>query len=110
LSGLAGTLQRGRNREDLMKVDMEYTELLDIVSALLARAAHFERLPAEGAGPEPDHWQREAPKHRAIADKLLAQADDTDDEDDANASLMTAAPDLLAALERVLKHGERGNL
>jgi len=43
-----------------MKVDMEYTELLDIVSALLARAAHFERLPAEGAGPEPDHWQREA--------------------------------------------------
>ena len=93
-----------------MKVDMEYTELLDIVSALLARAAHFERLPAEGAGPEPDHWQREAPKHRAIADKLLAQADDTDDEDDANASLMTAAPDLLAAIERVLKHGERGNL
>ena len=54
--------------------------------------------------------QREATKHRAIADKLLAQADDTDDEDDANASLMVAAPDLLAALERMLAHGERGNL
>ena len=93
-----------------MKVEIEYTELLDIVNALLPRAAHFERLPAESAGLEPDHWQREATKHRAIADKLLAQADDTDDEDDANASLMVAAPDLLAALERMLAHGERGNL
>ena len=50
------------------------------------------------------------PSTGAIADKLLAQADDTDDEDDANASLMVAAPDLLAALERMLAHGERGNL
>jgi len=68
-----------------MKVEIEYTELLDIVNALLARAAHFERLPAESAGLEPDHWQREATKHRAITDKLLAQADDADDEDDEGA-------------------------
>ena len=39
-----------------MKVEIEYTELLDIVNALLPRAAHFERLPAESAGLEPDHW------------------------------------------------------
>jgi len=47
-----------------MKVEIEYTELLDIVNALLPLAAHFERLPAESAGLEPDHWQREATKHR----------------------------------------------
>jgi len=44
-----------------MKVEIEYTELLDIVNALLPRAAHFERLPAESAGLEPDHWHARPP-------------------------------------------------
>ena len=74
MTGLAGALQRGRNREDLMKVDMEYTELLDIVSALLASfRAIARRRRGTGAGSLATRG------HRAIADKLLAQADDTDD-------------------------------
>jgi hypothetical protein len=55
-----------------MKIEIEYQELLDIVNALRARAETVARLSAEGLAP--DHWQKDSAKHRALADKLLAQA------------------------------------
>jgi len=49
---------------------------------------------------------------RALADKLLAQACAAMKrvKNDANAALIAAAPDLMAALERILEHGDRRNL
>jgi hypothetical protein len=63
-----------------MKIEIEYEELLDIVNALRARAETFARLLSEGL--EPDHWQKVSAKHRALADKLLAQADAATAKDD----------------------------
>jgi hypothetical protein len=61
-----------------MKIEIEHKELLDVVYALRARADVFERMPppAEGANGGPDHWSLEAANHRALADRLLAQAPD----------------------------------
>ena len=58
-----------------MKIEIEYEELLDIVNALKARADVFERMPAPLEPAQRDHWKREAENHRALADRLLAQAD-----------------------------------
>jgi hypothetical protein len=58
-----------------MKIEIEYEELLDIVNALKARADVFERMPAPLEPAERERWKREAENHRALADRLLAQAD-----------------------------------
>ena len=58
-----------------MKIEIEYEELLDIVNALKARADVFERMPAPLEPAERESWKREAENHRALADRLLAQAD-----------------------------------
>src|SRR6516164_4170980 len=58
-----------------MKIEIEYEELLDIVNALKARADVLERMPAPLEPAQRDHWKREAENHRALADRLLAQAD-----------------------------------
>ena len=62
-------------RERPMKIEIEYEELLDVVNALKARADVFERMPAPLEPAQRDHWNREAENHRALADRLLAQAD-----------------------------------
>ena len=61
-----------------MKIEIAHKELLDVVYALRARTDVFERMPppAEGAAGGPDHWSLEAANHRALADRLLAQAPD----------------------------------
>jgi len=86
-----------------MKIEIEHAELLDIVNLLRARAETFARLPAEGLAPND--------LQRALADKLLAQAGAAMKwvKNDVNASLIAAAPDLMAALERILEHGDRRN-
>jgi len=58
-----------------MKIEIEYEELLDIVNALKARADILERMPTPLEPAQRDHWNREAENHRALADRLLAQAD-----------------------------------
>jgi hypothetical protein len=61
-----------------MKIEIKYADLLDIANALRARADVFERLSkhwSKDMGRNPEYWQTEAMKHRAIADNLLAQAD-----------------------------------
>jgi hypothetical protein len=66
-----------RPDETPIKVAVKYSELLDIVNALPARADVFERMPTRerlGIG-EPNCWKKEAAAHWAIADKLLAEVD-----------------------------------
>ena len=58
-----------------MKIEIEYEELLDIVNALKARADVFERMPAPLEPAERESWRRDAENHRALANRLLAQAD-----------------------------------
>ena len=57
-----------------MKIEIGYEELLDIVNALKARADVTERMPALLEPAQREHWKREAENHRALADRLLAQA------------------------------------
>jgi hypothetical protein len=59
-----------------MKIEVTYDELLDITNALKARAEVFERMPAPLDPAQRDHWQRAAAHHRALADRLLANAAD----------------------------------
>jgi hypothetical protein len=58
-----------------MKIEIEHKELLDVVYALRARADVFERN-RRGRQWWTDHWSLEAAHHRALADRLLAQAPD----------------------------------
>ena len=59
---------------DAMKIEVSYDELLDIANALRHRADVFERMPAPLDPAQRDNWKREAEDHRALADRLLAQA------------------------------------
>jgi hypothetical protein len=59
-----------------MKIQVSCDELLDIVNALRHRADVIERMPAPLDPAQRDHWKSEAESHRALADRLLAQAAD----------------------------------
>ena len=57
-----------------MKIEVSYEELLGIAEALRHRADVIERMPAPLDPAQRDHWKSEAENHRALADRLLAQA------------------------------------